>query len=141
MSIISFAPNRTTYCAENPGPLAASPSVVVAWILLEQRRHDGATNKRSPENVGVSRSEALRVPLRSLPVVMPAICGLVNTSQHPDSDKRDRIRGGFPGQLEFVFRRERSRIIAVGDIEIRDQAKHSLLFLFLDLLGRELIRR
>src|SRR5262249_20319623 len=128
-------------CAENPGSMAARSFVVVAWILLEKRRHDGAADKGGGENVSVSRSIPLCITLRSLPVVMPAICGLVYPSQDADSGERDRISCGFPGQLEFVFRSERSRIIAVSDIEIRDQAKDPLFFLFFDLSGRELIWR
>src|SRR5215813_8688672 len=141
MSVVSFAPNRATHRAENPGSPAARSFVVVTWILLENGRHDGAADKSSRENIGVSRSKPLCITLHSLSVVMPAICGLVNPSQHADSGEGDRIRSGFPGQFKFVFRRERGRIIAVGDIEVRNQAKDPLLLLFFDLRGRQHIRR
>src|SRR5262245_47067901 len=126
MSIVSLAHKRAAYRVENPGSLAACSLVEVAWILFENRRHDGAADKCSRENVGVSRSEALCVALRPLAIGMPAISGLVNSSQEADSGESDRIAGRLPGQLELVFRRERSRIGDVADIEVGNHPKDTL---------------
>jgi len=45
-SIVPFADNRTGHGIENPGSLAAASFVEVAWILLENRRHDRASDER-----------------------------------------------------------------------------------------------
>src|SRR5262249_1942551 len=92
-------------------------------------------------NVGVSRSETLSVALRALSVVPPAISGLVHASQGKDAEERHRITARSPRQFEFVLRPERSCIRDVAGIEVRNQAKHTLFFLLLDLQSREFLRR
>src|SRR5215470_8829655 len=100
MSIVPFAYDGAGHRIENPGSLTTGPFVEVAWILFENRRHNRASNKRRSENVGISCPVALPVSLRTLPVVMPAISGLVNSSQNADPGKRDRVGRRFPGKLE-----------------------------------------
>jgi len=53
----------------NQARLCCSRALVkVAWVLLEQRREDGAVHEGPDEGVGVAGAEALGVPLRTLPI-------------------------------------------------------------------------
>jgi hypothetical protein len=127
--IVPFALNRARHGIENPGSLAPASFVEVAWILLENRRHYRASDKRCGKNVGVTCAVALCISLCSLSVRAPTISGLVNPRQNPNPDKRDRVASRFPRKPKLVSRRERSGIRFVADVEVRDYPEHALLFL------------
>src|SRR5271166_3447807 len=141
MPIVPFANKRVRHGIENPGSLAAGSFVEVARILLEKRWHHRATDKRSRKNIGVSRPVALCIALHTLSVRAPTVRRLVNSRQHPDPGKRDRVARRFPGKLKLLFGAERSGISVVADKEIRDEPEHPLLLLFLDLHLCQFLRR
>ena len=108
----------------------------MAWVLFENRGHDGAYDKGSSEDVRIRRAEALGISLRSVSVRPPPISRLINPGQHANRDNRDPVARRFPGKLEFLLRGERSGIGNVGDIEIGDDPEDALFFLLFDLNWR-----
>ena len=101
--------------------------------MLEQRRQNGAANKRVGNGVGVRRAEAFSIPLRALPISTESIGRLLNSRNRRGHAKVDRIHGELPRQLELLPRVERSGRMVVGDVEIRNDTEDALLLFILDL--------
>src|SRR5271165_6490571 len=121
----------------NARTLRGSTLVVIAWVLLQKRRQDGAADKCTYKHVSVGGCVALAIALRSLTIRTPTISRLSKSSHGADDEKRDRIDRRLPSKLELVLWRQRSCIGDVGDVKIRNDAEHPLLLLLLDLHVRE----
>src|SRR6185436_11418235 len=77
---------------------------------------------------------------RALTVPAEIVLGLLNARDDSDQSKADGIDRRLPGQRELLFCAKRSCMRGVADVEIRDEAEHTLLLFILDLFFRDFYR-
>src|SRR6266481_5424434 len=140
MAVVALADHGVGESVENPRALRASSPVVVARILLQHSRQDGAANKGSSKNVAVGSAETLGIALRALTVSAPAVSRLIEPGHDTDRGERHRVGRRLPGKRELMSWRERCSVGYIADVKIRYEAEYALLLLILylrvgDLLG------
>src|SRR5207253_9080922 len=131
--IAPLADRRGGNREEDPQPRRAGSFVKIPRILFKHGRQNGPADKRSYGRVGIGGAVALGITLRALPIAAESISCLLNSRNGTRQAKVDRIDGGLPRQLEFLFRVERSRGGVIGDVEIGNHAEDALLLFILDL--------
>src|SRR5260370_16467267 len=104
------------------------------WILFQERWQDGASDDRACNKVPVGGAIALCIALCALSISTEIISRLLNPRNDPIHSERDRIHCRLPGKLELLLGGERNCIVDVADIEIWNEAEHTLLLLILDLI-------
>src|SRR5208282_29556 len=114
--------------------LAAGSLVEITGILLQERWQDGTSNERARNDVAIGGTVALCITLCALPISTEVILRLLNSCNGPIEEQRKRIHCRLPGKLELLLRGEGNCIEDVADIEIWNDAKHTLLLFNLDLL-------
>src|SRR5882672_1382707 len=140
MSVVAFADYGSCQRIENPRSNASGSLVKIARILLQERRQYGIPDKGACNQVGVRGAVALSIPLCALPISTESVCSLLNSRNSCSHAKADGINDLFPGELELLFRLLRNCIIFIGDVEIGNDAQHTL-FLFILNLGFCLLAR
>ena len=137
MSVVAFADDRIGEGIQSSGTIAAGAFVEIARVLLQERGQDGASDESAGHGVGIARAEALGIALCALTVSAEAIGCLLDAGDAAYQEESHRIDDTSPCQLKFLLRAEGSRVQFVGDVEIWENAKHTLLFFHLKLLLRD----
>src|SRR5262249_30597570 len=123
----------------DPGTGGTSSLVEVARVLVQQGRQYGTSYHDVRKTIGGDCTEAFSICCPALPIVRSISC-LLGTGYNEHSRSSKWIGRNFQGQLEFHLRRERCRITLIGDVKIRNDSEHALLFFGLELLGSNLDR-
>src|SRR5438876_4969451 len=111
VSIDPLTDHRGGNRVEEPRPPRAGSFVKIPRILFKHGRQNGPADKRSYGRVGIGGAVALGITLRALPIAAESISCLLNSRNGTRQAKVDRIDGGLPRQLEFLFRVERKSTI------------------------------
>ena len=123
VTVVAFTDHRHGDRIQHSRTHGAGSLVEIAWILFEERREDSASDKGAGDQVGVCCAIAFAVALRALTVPRKGVRGLLDAGDDAGYSEGDWIDRGFPGELEFLLARERSRMRDVADVEIRDNAE------------------
>src|SRR5882762_5409647 len=134
VSIVALANDGIGDRIQDPRALAAGSLVEITGILLQQRRQYGAPDECAGNKVGVGSAEALSIALCALSISAEIVFRLLKSRRGPNHSEAHWIHRGLPGQLELLLRGERNCMVVIADVEIWDDAQHSLLLLFLDLI-------
>src|SRR5208283_944807 len=132
--IVALANHSIGERVQNPRSGTTASLVEISGILFEEGRQYGASDERTGNDVTVRCTKALCIPFCALPVCSELVRRLVNSGQEGNSHKGEGIDYRPKGKLELLPGRKRSRIGDVGDVEIWNEAEHTLLLLLLKLL-------
>src|SRR5207245_10725007 len=111
-----------------------SSLVEVARVLVQQGRQYGTSDHDVRKTIGGDCAKALSICSPALAIVR-SISSLLGTGNKEASRSRNWICRDLQGQLEFHLWCQRCRIALIGNVKIRNNSEHALLFFGLELLG------
>src|SRR5271165_5128309 len=113
------------------------PLIEVPRVLVQQRWQYGAADHDVRETIRGSCTNPLTVRVPALSIIQTVPC-LSGGRNYADTNSGSRIGSDLEGKREFHLASEGRRIGFIGNIEVRNNPKHALFFLDLELLSRHL---